>query len=366
MTCLCTANTLRQFVRSVAQVDLPNTTRLAASRQFPRRQISAFTYAHASRAYSSATKSEDPKQFYDSIEHASSRNKWRIGEKESDIEGQLSNIDKEGAFVDFSPEAIDALAAEAASERAQDDHFPSTPKHEYDTPLRSLMKVAPKQKEYVPMERIPGGVVRRLKSENTGFKLHYSAQPDWEGVEERAERLRKQREEVAAAKEARDEWVPPPKEPWMIAKRKAKEKYPDGYNPLKRLSPDAIAGIRALHAQMPEQYNTETLAEEFKISPEAIQRILRSKWRPSPAEQTDREQRWHKRGEKVWTRLADMGTKPPKEWRDLGIGSGKPDWMKKRENLRPRAPLPALITMARRREAKIKSSKEDSLADRII
>ena len=33
----------------------------------------------------------------------------------------------------------------------------------------------------------------------------------------------------------KDEWVPPPREPWMIEKERIKAKYPDGYKPLKKL-----------------------------------------------------------------------------------------------------------------------------------
>ncbi|KAF8707864.1 hypothetical protein RHS03_03848, partial [Rhizoctonia solani] len=40
--------------------------------------------------------------------------------------------------------------------------------------------------------------------------------------------------------------------------------------------------LRALHASDPVQYRTPVLANKFKISPEAVSRILKSKWRPSP------------------------------------------------------------------------------------
>ena len=75
----------------------------------------------------------------------------------------------------------------------------------------------------------------------------------------------------------------------------------------------------------------------------------------------------------VWSRWAEMGKKPPKQWRDLGIGNGKPEWMKRKKE-EPK-PLPALITHARRRDEKYgpgavlrtRSKDElDSLADRIL
>lgn len=126
-----------------------------------------------------------------------------------------------------------------------------------------------------------------------------------------------------------DDWQPPKKEQWQIQKAALKEKFPDGWAPSKRLSPDAIAGIRALHAQMPEKYTTRALGEHFKISPEAIRRILKSKWQPNADEALDREKRWFKRGEKVWGRYAELGVKPPRKWRDQGIGKGKPEWRKR-------------------------------------
>jgi methylphosphotriester-DNA--protein-cysteine methyltransferase len=41
------------------------------------------------------------------------------------------------------------------------------------------------------------------------------------------------------------------------------------------------------------------LADFFKISPEAIRRILKSKWRPSPKEEADRMQRWQRRRQSI-------------------------------------------------------------------
>ncbi|OAA70589.1 Neugrin-related protein [Cordyceps fumosorosea ARSEF 2679] len=117
-----------------------------------------------------------------------------------------------------------------------------------------------------------------------------------------------------------DDATPPPKkEEWMIQKAAMKAKFPDGWRPHKRLSPDALAGIRALNAQFPDVYTTQTLADKFAVSPEAIRRILKSKWTPSAREDEDRQQRWHRRGINVWERKAELGIKPPKRWRDEGV-----------------------------------------------
>jgi Neugrin len=112
----------------------------------------------------------------------------------------------------------------------------------------------------------------------------------------------------------------PEREPWQIQKAALNEKFKDGWNPRKRLSPDALAGIRAIHAQFPDQYPTSVLAEKFEVSPEAIRRILKSKWTPKEDEELDRRRRWFSRGKKVWSRYAELGLKPPARWRKLGIG----------------------------------------------
>jgi hypothetical protein len=42
-----------------------------------------------------------------------------------------------------------------------------------------------------------------------------------------------------------------------------------------------MEGLRELHRFDPEKFNTPVLAEKFKISPESVRRILKSKWAPS-------------------------------------------------------------------------------------
>ncbi|MCJ1402240.1 Required for respiratory growth protein 9 mitochondrial [Xylographa trunciseda] len=115
--------------------------------------------------------------------------------------------------------------------------------------------------------------------------------------------------------------LPNPQEPWGVQKTALEQKFGEqGWAPRKRLSPDALDGIRALHAQYPEDYPTAVLAEQFKVSPEAIRRILKSKWRPNEEEDVSRRQRWQKRGETIWGQMVELGVKAPKKWRDLGIG----------------------------------------------
>lgn len=112
----------------------------------------------------------------------------------------------------------------------------------------------------------------------------------------------------------------PKKEPWQIQKAALQRKFGEtGWQPRKRLSPDALEGLRALHASDPTTYSTGTLAEHFSITSEAVRRILKSKWKPSPEEIEARMKRWEKRGLKKWGEMAAQGVKPPKKWRDMGV-----------------------------------------------
>jgi hypothetical protein len=125
---------------------------------------------------------------------------------------------------------------------------------------------------------------------------------------------------------------------WQAQKAALKEKLNgEAWNPRKKLSPDTMEGIRHLHSTQPTKFTTPILAEHFKVSPEAIRRILKSKWRPSDEEYEARMQRWNKRGERIWTNLVEMGVKPPKKWREMGVGRAtggeKPKWKSDRRNL---------------------------------
>ncbi|KAF2678668.1 hypothetical protein K458DRAFT_316534 [Lentithecium fluviatile CBS 122367] len=125
---------------------------------------------------------------------------------------------------------------------------------------------------------------------------------------------------------------PPDERPaWQIHKEKVKEKLGgEAWNPRKKLSPDAMEGIRHLNQTQPDRFTTPVLAQHFKVSPEAIRRILKSKWRPTDEEAEQRLRRWDKRGEKIWSNLVELGIKPPKKWREMGVGRAmngeRPKW----------------------------------------
>lgn len=102
-----------------------------------------------------------------------------------------------------------------------------------------------------------------------------------------------------------------PREHWKIQKEALKEKFGEqGWSPRKKLSPDTMEGIRALHEQYPRKYTTPVLADQFEVSPEAIRRILKSKWRPSPKKMEERRARWAKRHDRIWDAQAEMGLRP--------------------------------------------------------
>lgn len=84
----------------------------------------------------------------------------------------------------------------------------------------------------------------------------------------------------------------------------------EGWNPRKKLSPDTIDGIRALHEQYPDKYPTQVLAEKFKVSAEAVRRILKSKWRADPEKQAERRERWARRHDRIWDQQAAIGLRP--------------------------------------------------------
>jgi hypothetical protein len=114
---------------------------------------------------------------------------------------------------------------------------------------------------------------------------------------------------------------------WITRKRALKDRLQDGeWRPTKRLSPSTVEGIRALYEAYGDRITLPMLSKHFKISYEAMRRILKSKsWHPTAEQMEDRQERWERRGERIWTKLADKGLKPPKQWRMKGVGANGPD-----------------------------------------
>ncbi|KAG8855310.1 Required for respiratory growth protein 9 mitochondrial [Tulasnella sp. 330] len=68
---------------------------------------------------------------------------------------------------------------------------------------------------------------------------------------------------------------------WRAHREAMKRKFPEGWDPPKRLSRDNMDRLRAMHKSDPGTFTTPVLAQEFKISVEAVRRILKSRWEPS-------------------------------------------------------------------------------------
>ena len=169
-------------------------------------------------------------------------------------------------------------------------------------------------------------LLAKLDDELEGPSLAQQAQGIKVKRKETAEKLaaKAQTKDTAAVKEKQPASPSKPKrETWQTQKEALEEKFGEaGWQPRKRLSPDTLEGIRSLHASDPESYSTEILANHFKITPEAIRRILRSKWRPSEEEVEDRRIRWERRGAKKWAEMAEQGMRPPVKWRAMGAAGG--------------------------------------------
>ncbi|KAI0739026.1 hypothetical protein C8Q80DRAFT_1203404 [Daedaleopsis nitida] len=76
------------------------------------------------------------------------------------------------------------------------------------------------------------------------------------------------------------ELKPTPQE-WVAHRETLKKKFPEGWAPPRKLSREAMDALRHLHQLDPARSSTQLLADKFRISPEAVRRILRSKWEPT-------------------------------------------------------------------------------------
>ena len=82
----------------------------------------------------------------------------------------------------------------------------------------------------------------------------------------------------------------PPAKPTPAEYRAHREtmqkKFPEGWAPPRKLSREAMDALRQLNRMEPQSFTTAVLADKFKISPEAVRRILKSKWEPSVEKRT--------------------------------------------------------------------------------
>jgi hypothetical protein len=309
MHCACRTKSLRIFVQSLTELGLAdfavtNSVRFnhlsppVAFRQAPARHPSrlfhstSFAYfprqklrENADLLFASKPEEQLPHAYVDTI--ADSANSDPLASTPSASGDDLTLAKINGTILDFNSESIDTLIAQIdrtslAAQRSSDLNAQSEPRTRSKPPITSSQ-------------------LKRRKIIKQDAKPQAIADAEW-----------------AAQKEE-----------WQIQKVALKEKFPEGWRPRKRLSPDALDGIRALHSQFPEQYTTDVLAQHFEVSPESIRRILKSKWMPSPEEETRRQERWFNRGKNIWGQMAELGKKPPRRWRQEGVVR-KPHWNEKK------------------------------------
>lgn len=105
-----------------------------------------------------------------------------------------------------------------------------------------------------------------------------------------------------------------------LHRERMKNSFPKGWSPPHKLSRQAMDGLRVLHMHDPETFSTPMLAERFRVSPEAVRRILRSRWEPSP-EQRARLLRRELREKQAWIETKRAAER--EEYKALGGGRSR-------------------------------------------
>ncbi|KAK6607833.1 mitochondrion organization and biogenesis protein [Botrytis cinerea] len=310
MSCSCTTKTLRLFIRHVAQLDLAasSTSTHHRPKSLNIRRFNAPSVSYPSPPYSRAySLAYSPQLVRSSDEDAPIKDQEEVS---SATEGRKDTTHDEidyldDLFMEITPESIDALAAETRSELA--DFQSREPEESIQS--TETMEGLWIQREPIDIFSKPLKKARWITDEE---KIRFRSIKNRQRTDE----------EIVARSAGRDS---------------------------------------SIACSIPEQYSTAALADHFQVSAEAIRRILRSTWVPKPEEEADRERRWFQRGKNIWGKYAELGVKPPRKWREEGIGRGKPEWMKKA------APV---LTTSRpgnsqpRRPATI--SLDDEMEDRIL
>lgn len=74
-----------------------------------------------------------------------------------------------------------------------------------------------------------------------------------------------------------------------------------------------MEGVRQLHKSDPLKFTTPVLADHFKVSAEAVRRILKSKWRADEDVLKQKQERWERREGRIWNQMAELGLRPQRE-----------------------------------------------------
>ncbi|GAA6016481.1 hypothetical protein JCM11491_002334 [Sporobolomyces phaffii] len=87
------------------------------------------------------------------------------------------------------------------------------------------------------------------------------------------------------------ESAPRPVPEWKKHKQAIQERFPGGWAPPKRISREAMDLVRTLHRTDPATHSVPELSDRFKISPEAVRRVLKSRFELPKAQRDAREAR---------------------------------------------------------------------------
>lgn len=107
------------------------------------------------------------------------------------------------------------------------------------------------------------------------------------------------------------------------------------WNPGKKVSRDQMDSIRLLKKSLPH-LTASDLAKEYHISPEAVSKILKSKWKPNEQEEQRIQDRWLSRR----ARLSEIrGAKRTSQMKTIiktgyGVERATPDYLRKNEKIK--------------------------------
>lgn len=322
MACSCRTAALQIFVRSLAQVHAPTTQHvrsawLATRPRLPSRNISiASDYRRAhTTAGSSDVVAEEPRE-----QPAHSEDQHKPQPQRESPSSSLQSRPVESSAEDDRLFSMKRRSKNAIRKAARYPAQPTGSQEQAEDGTEQVQKSKDSADERTVKAKNKEDKKEKRRQERAA-KWAEEKQTERQGTKPKNRELRddEKRSERQAAKtkdrEAREDEKPL----WLKQKRALKQKFPEGWRPPKRLSPDALDGIRVLHKQFPDMYTTEALAEKFEVSPEAIRRILRAKWEPTAEEDEDRQRRWFNRGVSVWQRYAELGRQPPRRWREAGV-----------------------------------------------
>lgn len=125
------------------------------------------------------------------------------------------------------------------------------------------------------------------------------------------------------------------------------------WSPQKKLSREEMNSVRVLKKELPDMTTAE-IATHFKISPEAVRRILRSKWEPTLEEEEDMFDRWKRRGEAIKKIYEEKNETRTKVILKTGDKYTKVKYQKHKQK---KAPTASEIAEKERKKKKLRSKK---------